>query len=104
MPTASQRPTSAGKGGGATASNETPVSTAEQPDPPRGANTAAARPPRQAVDPKTANEPPTPDGANPNPAGKANGRDHPIESEHDHAHQKLNGASARRQQHTTRPT
>lgn len=98
MPTASQRPASASKGGASTASNETPVSTKEQPNPPSDPNTRAARPqnaaaenPAKAVNPKQ---------ANPKPADKANGRDHPTESEHDHAHQKLKGVSAER----TRPT
>ena len=94
MPTASQRPSPSRKGGGSTASNETPVSTAEQPDPPPGANTRASRPPKHTTGRKVPGQKPASD-----PAGKANGRDHPIESEHDHAHQKLNGTSAKRARH-----
>lgn len=91
MPTASQRPTSGRKGGAADASNETPVSTAEQPNPPPGANTRATRSPELAGNEKKIGK-----TAAPNPADKANGRDHPTESEHDHAHQKLKGVSTKR--------
>lgn len=87
MPTASQRPTPTNKAGASTASNETPVSTKEQPNPPADANTSASRPQNEAPDvPHVKSD----------PDGKANGRDHPTESEHDHAHQKLNGTSATR--------
>lgn len=91
MPTASQRPTPGRKGGASTASNETPVSTAEQPTPPPVANTRATRSPEHA-----GNERKIGKTAAPKPADKANGRDHPTESEHDHAHQKLKGVSAKR--------
>ena len=91
MPTASQRPTPSGKGGASSASNETPVSTAEQPNPPPGANTPATRSPELAE-----NETDIAPTTRPKPADKANGRDHPTESEHDHAHQKLKGASTTR--------
>lgn len=90
MPTASQRPALDRKSGASTASNETPVSTAERPNPPPGDNTRATRTPELARNQKTVG---TPAG----PANKANGRDHPTESEHDHEHQKLKGASAERQ-------
>lgn len=89
MPTASQRPTPTNKAGASTASNETPVSTKEQPNPPADANTSASRPQNEAPDVPHVK-------ATPKPADKANGRDHPTESEHDHAHQKLNGTSATR--------
>lgn len=85
MTTASQRPASG-------ASNETPVSTAERPSPPPGANTPTTRSPDLADNQKTIGA-----TASPKPSDKANGRDHPTESEHDHAHQKLKGASAERQ-------
>lgn len=91
MPTASQRPASDDKGGASSASNETPVSTAEQPSPPPGANTRATRSPELAENQKDVGASPRP-----KPADKANGRDHPTESEHDHAQQKLKGASAKR--------
>jgi len=91
MPTASHRPKSTGTGGASTASNETPVSTAEQPNPPPGGNTRASRPPRQATDQEAAAG-----SSGPEPRDKANGRDHPTESEHDHQHQKLKGTSAKR--------
>lgn len=91
MPTASQRPKSTGKGGASTASNETPVSTAEKPNPPPGANTQASRPPRQATDEEAAAS-----ASKVDPRDKAYGRDHPTESEHDHKHQKLKGASTTR--------
>lgn len=91
MPTASQRSTPNGKGGASSASNETPVSTAEQPNPPPGANTRATRSPEHA-----GNEEKIDTTSAPSPTGKANGRDHPTESEHDHKHQKLNGASTGR--------
>ncbi len=91
MPTASQRPTSIGKGGASTAGNETPVSTAEQPNPPPGANTQASRPPKAAIDKNVVRSNEVSKSAD-----KANGRDHPTESEHDHAHQKLKGTSATR--------
>jgi hypothetical protein len=91
MPTASQRPPLGHENGASTASNETPVSTAEQPNPPNGANTRASRSPELA-----ANEKQIGMTIQPKPTEKANGRDHPAESEHDHAHQKLKGASAER--------
>lgn len=98
MPTASQRPALAGKGGASTASNETPVSTKEQPNPSSDPNTPASRPqnaaaenPAGVVNPKS---------AGPKPADKANGHDHPSESEHDHARQKLKGTSAERTHQT----
>lgn len=91
MPTASQRPTPGRKGGASNASNETPVSTAEQPNPPADPNTRATRSPELAENEKKIGK-----TAAPSPTGKANGRDHPTESEHDHAHQKLNGASTKR--------
>lgn len=93
MRTTSKRPTSDGKGGATSASNETPVSTAEQPNPPPGANTRATRSPELAGNEENIDTKPAP-----RPSEKANGRDHPIESEHDHAHQKLKGASAERLQ------
>lgn len=91
MPTASQRPTPTKKGGASTASNETPVSTAEQPNPPADPNTRASRPPQTAAETTLGVTAP------PKPADKANGRDHPTETEHDHAHQKLKGTSAKRE-------
>ncbi len=91
MPTASQRPTPSRKDGASTASNETPVSTAEQPTPPPGANTRATRSPELASNGMKIGK-----TATPKPVDKANGRDHPTESEHDHAHHKLKGASAKR--------
>ncbi len=92
MPTASQRPAPTGKGGASSASNETPVSTAEQPSPPPEPNTRASRSPELADNGRKIGSSPAP-----SPTGKANGRDHPTESEHDHAHQKLKGTSAKRQ-------
>lgn len=88
MPTATRRPVSDDKGGAARASNETPVSTAEDPTPPPGANTRATRSPELA-----ANQREIDTAGDPDPADKPNGRDHPAESEHDHARQKLKGAS-----------
>lgn len=96
MPTASQRPASSRKGGASTASNETPVSTKEQPNPSAEPNTRATRPPGEATDDTVR----SPEASS--PAGKANGRDHPIESEHDHEHQKLKGVSAERTRQTRR--
>lgn len=91
MPTPSQRPTSDRKGGASSASNETPVSSAERPDPPPGANMRATRSPELSRNAKIFDaSPPS------NSADKANGRDHPTESEHDHKHQKLKGASTGR--------
>lgn len=92
MPTASQRSTATRKGGSSTASNETPVSTPEQPNPPSGANTKASRPPKVATDKEVVSS-----TAAPRPADKANGRDHPTETEHDHAHQKLKGFTSTRE-------
>ncbi|MEQ1783638.1 MAG: hypothetical protein ABMA14_19960, partial [Hyphomonadaceae bacterium] len=60
MPTASKRPTSNGKGGGSTASNETPVSTAEQPSPPPEPNTRASRSPELAANGRTIGLAPAP--------------------------------------------
>lgn len=91
MPTPSQRPTPERKGGASSASNETPVSSAERPDPPPGANTRATRSPELARNAKKIGASPQP-----NSTDKANGRDHPTESEHDHKHQKLKGASTER--------
>ena len=52
MPTASHRPTPTGKGGASAASNETPVSTKEQPNPPADPNTPASRSPELAANQK----------------------------------------------------
>lgn len=96
MSTASQRPTSKGKSGASTSSNETPVSTAEQPNPPSDPNTRASRPPKPAPQTQATDDTTLGAAVSPKPADKANGRDHPTESEHDHAHQKLKGTSAER--------
>jgi hypothetical protein len=91
MPTASKRSKSGSKGGAATSSNETPVSTSEQPNPPRGDNTKASRPapraPQKVASGAKTDRP---------PADKANGLDAPSESEHDHTHQRLHGTSSER--------
>ncbi len=63
-------------GGSAGSSNEEPVSSA-----------GARRPPDSAI---------VKDAAPPLERPKASGRDHPVETEHDHAHQKLHGESDRR--------
>jgi hypothetical protein len=89
MPTASDRPKS-GKanrtlGGSATASNDTPVSTAEQPDPLKHRATKA-RAMRPDFDP-----PPIDTNPAPNDHSHATGHDHPSQSEHDHKRQKFPG-------------
>ncbi|MEP7211162.1 MAG: hypothetical protein ABI740_10025 [Alphaproteobacteria bacterium] len=88
MPIASNRPHDAQEkklGGSKTATNETPVSSADQPDP-----SHATTQPARRFDPF-----PTPaiDG---DPAdGKPTGHDHPDVSEHDHSNEKLHGESER---------
>jgi len=91
MPTASQRSKSGGKGGAATSSNETAVSTSEHPNPPGGGNTKASRRAPRASQEVTPNA-----RTDPGLADKANGRDAPSESEHDHTHQRLHGTSSER--------
>jgi hypothetical protein len=98
MPTANQRSKSGGKGGAATSSNETRVSTSEQPNPRGGDNTKASRPAPRASQEVTPNA-----RTDPRPADKANGRDAPSESEHDHAHQKLHGTSSERLTNSKKP-
>jgi hypothetical protein len=73
-------------GGSKTASNETPVASTDQPDPPDG----TTRPPRR-FDPF-----PTPTIKGDPLSGKPTGRDHADLSEHDHRHQRLHGESDRR--------
>jgi hypothetical protein len=98
MPIASDRPKKAATDTGAgasVASNETPVSTAEKPDPAQRSdgNTPSTREntdfhPAPMIDPQSAN-----------PADHANatGHDHPSQTEHAHrAYEKLRGESARR--------
>ena len=95
MPTASDRPKSKKAsrplGGSVTASNDTPVSTAEQPDPLKhGATRARAQKPN--FDPLPIDTQP-----GPNDHSHATGPDHPSQSEHDHKRQKFpNGETARR--------
>lgn len=100
MPTASDRGKS-GKpdkklGGSKTASNETPVSSAENPAPAKSktGDTAETRPKAQ-VQGKMA--PSTKSGAKPGDHTEATGRDHPSQSEHAKAlWQKLHGTSDKR--------
>jgi hypothetical protein len=77
-------------GGSASATNEEPVATAERPAPKKGSpNPAHARPSPVAPDAAF-------DAAPPLKPPMASGRDDPKESEHDHAHQRLHGVSAKR--------
>jgi hypothetical protein len=95
MPTASDRPKSnkanRALGGSSTASNDTPVSTADRPDPLKH-GAAKARTKRADFNP-----PPIDPKAAPNDHSHATGHDHPSQSEHDHQRQKFpNGESAYR--------
>jgi hypothetical protein len=101
MPTANQRSKSGRKGGAAMSSNETPVSTSEQPNPPGGDNTKASRPAPRASQKEVSNA--KADRRLADPADKANGRDAPSESEHDHTHQKLHGTSSERLTNSKKP-
>lgn len=97
MPSASDRGKS-GKtdkklGGSKTASNETPVSSKENPDPanPKTGNTSSTRPVAQT---QGAKGPSTKSGAKAGDHTEATGRDHPSQSEHAKAlYQKLHGTS-----------
>jgi hypothetical protein len=104
MPIASQRPqdkpddkkpVDKSQGGARTSTNETPVSSAENPDPRNDtSNTPGARPKHAGhhkVSGPTASE-----ASEPGDIHDANGRDHPAESEHDHTRNKLHGVSEER--------
>jgi hypothetical protein len=99
MPTASQRPPSKpadkSQGGARTSTNETPVSSAENPDPSNNtSNTSQTRPKMAGAHP--ASSPDAPDGSVAGDVHDANGRDHPAECEHDHIRNKLHGVSEER--------
>lgn len=95
-------------GGGATSSSETPVSSADNPQPhaDETGNTDTTRPHPSGAQALAGRNPPMSTDANPERRhrdGSASadqeqvptGRDHPAESEHDHSHQKLAGESAK---------
>ncbi len=109
MPNASQRrpddtaDARQAKGGARTATNETPVSSKENPAPAarKDGNTPTTRPApqasRSAQTAKTAKHADlSPRDDNGEDVTFANGRDHPAECEHDHKRNKLNGESAKR--------
>lgn len=106
MPGASQRPDyppeDKRQGGARKSTNETPVSSKEQPAPPEDeSNTRATRPtgvqPGRVTGRGVSETGPLSDSnRNEEDVSNASGRDHPAESEHDHKRNKLHGVSDER--------